>query len=178
MRIAASLLALSAAFISTAALASKPTFQHVSGRYGSVEYSADVTCETAGSSRYAFAVKDLHLAFQPDSNVNRVDLVRNPQLRLITTVLRPGAARAELTSESSLPLKLTLDKEHRSARLSDLRFVVAAQKVAESTSTILDLTDGHLVWPFPDNLKACALSSNGSLEAVGSAAAQLKRQVL
>jgi hypothetical protein len=173
MRIVASLLALSAAFISTTALASKPMLQHISGAYGSVEYSANVTCETTGSNTYAFAVRDLQLTFEPDADFNKVDLVRNPQLRLITTVLRPGAARAELTSKMSLPLKLTLDKEHRVATVSDLRFVVAEQKVKESTSTILDLTDGHLLWPFPNNLKSCALSSNSSFEADGSAAAQL-----
>jgi hypothetical protein len=61
MRIVASLLALSAAFISTTALASKPMLQHISGAYGSVEYSANVTCETTGSNTYAFAVRDLQL---------------------------------------------------------------------------------------------------------------------
>jgi hypothetical protein len=155
-------------------LASKPAFQHVSGAYGSIEYSANVTCEIAGQM-YTFAVSDLQLTFQPDTSVNKVDSVRNPQLRLITTVLRPGTTRADVTSKSSLPLTLTLDKKHRAATVSDHRFVVAEQKVKESTSTVLDLTDGDLLWPFSVNLKPCALSSNSSFEADGSAAVQLQR---
>jgi hypothetical protein len=175
MRIVDSLIALSVAFISTTALASKPTIQHISGAYGSIEYSANVKCEAAGSSAYAFAVSDLLLTYRPDAKFNMVDVVRNPQLRLRTTVLHPGSARAVLTSNNSLPLKLTLDNGHRTATVSDLRFVVSEQKVKESTSTILDLTDGHLIWPFPNNLKSCALSSSNSFEADGSTAAQLKR---
>lgn len=165
---------LSVAIIPTSALASKPEVQRVSGSYGSVEYSANVTCGMTDKT-YTFTVSDLHLTFHPDSHVNKVNSVRNPQLQLKTTVLRPGATRADVTSKSSLPLTLTLDKDRRTATVSDHRFVVPEEKVKESTYTVLDLTNGDTLWPFFVNLKACALSSNRSFEANGSAAAQLKR---
>jgi hypothetical protein len=174
MRILNPLVALSVAIISTSALASTPEVQHVSGSYGSVEYSANVTCGI-NDKTYTFSVSDLHLTFHPDTNVNKVDFVRNPHLSLITTVLRPGTTRGDVTSKSSQLLTLTLDRKNRTATLGAQRFVVAEQKVDESTYTALTLSDGHLLWPLPGNLKSCALSSNSSFEPDGSAAAQLKR---
>ena len=158
MTILKALAALSVTIISTNALASNPAFQKVSGAYGSVEYSANVTCGATGST-YTFSVSDLHLTFHPETNVNKVNSIVNPQLRMATTIRRSGATCADVTSKSLLPLALTLDKKHATATVSNRRFVIAAKKVRESTYTVLSLTDGHLFWPFEGNLKSCALSS-------------------
>ena len=149
------------ALLSITACSSKTTSNHISWVYGSVGLSADVTCETTGST-YTIVIPKLQLTFQPDTNLNKVDSVRNPRLQLVTIVLRPGTTRSEITSSNSLPLNLSLDKIHRMATVSDLRLVVDKWRVRESTYTALNLTDGDLLWPSSENLKQCALSSNSS----------------
>ena len=143
------------------ACVTRPTSYHISSTYGSVSLSADVVCEEAGSY-YAIIVPDLKLTFEPNANINGVDSIRSPSLRLIATVLRPGATHGDVTTNSSLILGINLDKSHRTATAGDLEFMVDKRKVRESTYLVFSLSDGKLLWPFPENLKQCALSSDAS----------------
>lgn len=139
------------AVVSGCSAASAPQLS-ISGHYGTVAYSGVVSREETPST-YIFVLRELQLTFLPNAKVNSVTSIVNPQLRLVTTYLAPSSTRAVRTSEAATVLHVTLDRNHQTARVRDLRFVVDKAKVANSTRTIFDLTDGRLVWPFTSQLK-------------------------
>ncbi len=94
--------------------------------------------------------------FDADAGVNHADAIRNPVLRLRTTVMDRRADRGGLTSESVRPLTVTLDASHPDATIHEVKFVVEKKWVYSSRHTILDLTDGRMVWPLPTELKYSA----------------------
>lgn len=124
----------------------------IHGSYGTVSYAGTVTRSIEGG-HYVFLVNELALTFNPDARVNSVDAIVNPRLRLITSYMPPGATRSTVTSEMFMPLHLTLDKDHLTARVRNVRFVVKVKEVDASTWTVLGLTDGHFLWPFASQLK-------------------------
>ncbi|WP_139351641.1 hypothetical protein [Rhodanobacter sp. C06] len=143
---------ISAALALAACAASSTQQLPISGQYGTVAYSGTVVREETPDT-YVFIVRDLKLTFSPNAGINSVEAITNPTLRLETMYLAPSATQGVPTSEESTTLHLTLDADHPVAHVRDLRFVMNKTKVTASTSTHLDLTDGHTLWPFVSQLK-------------------------
>lgn len=152
MRVLQSFVALAAFLVFTSCFAAGAQRLPISGQYGTVAYAGTVVRKETPHT-YVFVVRDLELTFLPEAKVNSVASITNPTLSLVTTYLAPGATRATRTSRTSAVLHLTLDRNHRTAHVHDLRFVAKKNKVTASTHTILDLTDGRVVWPFASQLK-------------------------
>lgn len=137
---------------STSSFATGRQGLEISGHYGTVGYSGTVMRVVEGSD-YVFTVHGLTLTFQPQAKVNSVPSIVNPTLSLVTTVLQPGKVKSSRTSRTPVLLHLTLDNEHPSTKVHDVRFKVARATVDASTNTILDLSNGQFLWPFASQLK-------------------------
>jgi hypothetical protein len=125
------------------------TSQHestISGHYGSIAYEGTILRDRE-SGKYVYVVQDLTLTFRPNANVNRISSIESPELGLLTSDDRTR------TSETWAPLNVTLDKSHPSARVRNVKFVVDKQKVDDSMSTTFAVTNDHLLWPLPSQLK-------------------------
>lgn len=138
--------------VSLAACQSHGSTDNVTGSYGSLKYSG-VVVRTESGSDYKYLVKRMTFTFDPSAEVNRTEAIRNPVLRLRTTVRDPAANRGRVTSEAVQATTMTLDASHPTASIHAVEFVVKKAFVDSSSHTILDLTDGHILWPMPTELK-------------------------
>lgn len=119
---------------------------HISGHYGTIAYDGTVLHTTDGD-KYVFVIRNLTLTFRPNAKTNAVSSLDRPKLGLLSS---SGHAR---TSESWTVLNIRLDETHRSARVSNIRFVADKRTVDESMYTTLSITNGHLLWPLASQLK-------------------------
>ena len=125
---------------------------NVTGSYGTLNYSGVVVRSESGND-YKYLVKSMTFTFDPTADVNRTEAIRNPVLRLRTTVRDPAEKRSKMTSEAVRTMVMTLDATHPTATIHGVEFVVNKALVDASSHTILDLTDGHIIWPMPTELK-------------------------
>lgn len=130
-----------------------PDIINLEGSYGTLSYKGVLQSSVEGTN-CKYSIKELHLKYHPLGSINSTTKIP-VTIELVATKRPPsGDGSWERIFEKAYPATDVLTFTSPNATITNLVFLVPADLVRKADHVGLDVTDGNMLWPFDEELKA------------------------
>ena len=123
------------------------------GQFGTLAYAGTVT-RTYTGKEYEYLIEELKLTFDSTDQTNSVDEIAVKEVVLSATRRPAEGGRATVLARDKKPTTLVLTKAAPTATLEKVKLVVTQDVHDQADHVGLSVTNGKLLWPIREELKA------------------------